>query len=255
MSPCSHPLCNFSQCTAHRCISETVWSIIALCKLWKLFNLSRFRAKSKVRQFFIRKLLYADDAVFVATSTSTLQNLCSSFASAYAEFNTNKSLTKTVVLSQGPSSSPQISINGTVLQSVEKFCYLGSTVDNTNSLKLELEIRIGKAATTFGQPRLRVSSNGKLSIRVEIQVYMVCVISVLVYGSETWTTYRHQERRLGAFHLRCLRSILKLSWRDRVPNTSVLQATGCYDLIIIIRHRRLRCVDHVWRVEDNSLPK
>ena len=37
----------------------------------------------------------------------------------------------------------------------------------------------------------------------------------------TWTTYRRQERRLNAFHMRCLRSILGLSWKDRVFNTPV----------------------------------
>jgi len=41
---------------------------------------------------------------------------------------------------------PQISIIGAVLQSVDKFSYLESTLDNTNSMKSELDIRIGKAA-------------------------------------------------------------------------------------------------------------
>jgi len=72
----------------------------------KLFNLSRFRAKSEVRRLFIRELLYADDAAFVPTSTSTLQNLCSSFVSACAEFNTTISLSKTVCLSQRRYPSP-----------------------------------------------------------------------------------------------------------------------------------------------------
>jgi len=221
----------------------------------KLFDLSRFRAKLKVRRLFIRELLYADDAAFVATSTSNLQNLCSSFASACAEFHTTISLSKTVVLSQGLCSSPHISINGAVLQSVDKFCYLGSTVYNTNSLKLELDIRIGKAATTFGQLRPRVWSNCNLSIRVKIQVYTTCVVGVLLYGCEKWTTRRHQERRLNTFQMRCLRSILGLFWKDRVPNTSILQTTGSYDLITIIRHRRLRWAGHVSRMEDNRLPK
>ena len=221
----------------------------------KLFDLSRFRAKSKVRRLFIRELLHADDAAFVATSTSTLPNLCSSFAGACAKLHTTISLSKPVVLSQGPCSSPHISINGAVLQSVDKFCYLGSTVDNTNSLKSELDIRTGKAATTFGQLRPRAWSNCNLSIRVKIQVYMTCVVSVLLYGCETWTTYRYQERRLNAFHMRCLCSILGLSWKDRVPNTSILQTTGSYDLITTIRHRRLRWAGHVCRMEDNRLPK
>ena len=130
----------------------------------KLFDLSRFRAKSKVRRLFIRELLYADKATFVATSTSTLQNLCSSFASACAEFHTTISLSKAVGLSQGPCSSPHISINGAVLQPDDEFCYQGSTVDNTNSLKPELDIRIGKVATTFGQLCRHIWSNCNLSI-------------------------------------------------------------------------------------------
>ena len=149
-----------------------------------------------------------------------------------------------MVLSQGPCSSPHISINGDLLQSVEKFCYLESTVNNTNSLKSEIDIRIGKAATTFGQLRPRVWSNGNLSMRVKIQVYMACVVGVLLYGYETWSTCRHQKRRLNAFHMRFLRSILGLSWRDHVRNSSVLQMTGSYDLITIIKHRRLRWAGH-----------
>jgi len=55
--------------------------------------------------------------------------------------------------------------------------------------------------------------------------------------------------------MRCLRSILGLSWKDRVSNTSILQTTGSYDLITIIRYRRLRWPGHVCRMEDNRLPK
>ena len=84
---------------------------------------------------------------------------------------------------------------------------------------------------------------------------MSCVVSVLLYGCETWTTYRHQECCLNAFHMRCLRSVSGLSWKDRAPNTSIPQTTGSYDLITITRHRRLRWAGHVCRIEHNRLPK
>jgi len=104
-----------------------------------------------VRQLLIRELLYADDDTSVATSTPTLQNLCSSFDRVCAEFNNTSSLSKTVLLSQGPSSSSKISINGAVLPSVEKLYCQGSTVANTNSLKSELNIRKGKFVHVFGK--------------------------------------------------------------------------------------------------------
>ncbi|KAJ8027685.1 hypothetical protein HOLleu_29701 [Holothuria leucospilota] len=64
-------------------------------------------------------------------------------------------------------------------------------------------------------------------------VYNACVISTLLYGSETWMTYAKQERRLN-FHLRCIRHILGISWEDK---------------------RRLRCLGHIRRMEDGGIPK
>jgi len=94
------------------------------------------------RQLFIRELLYADEAAFMAITTSTLQNLCTSFVNASAELDI--SISKTVLQPQGPSSPLQININVAVLQSVDRLCYLRSTVDNRNFLKSELDIRWGK---------------------------------------------------------------------------------------------------------------
>lgn len=48
-------------------------------------------------------------------------------------------------------------------------------------------------------------------------VYNACVISTLLYGSESWTTYARHERRLNTFHLRCMRRILGISWQDKYP--------------------------------------
>ena len=172
------------------------------------------------RQLFIRELLYADEAAFMAITTPTLQNFCSSFANACAELDI--SISKTVVLPQGPSSPLQININVAVLQSMDRFCYLRSTVDNRSFLKSELDIRWGKAATTLRQRRPRDWSIGSLSIRVKIQVYMACVVSVLLCGCETWTTYRPKNAVLTLFTC----GVFALPWgcpRDCVPNTSVLR--------------------------------
>ena len=87
-----------------------------------------------------------------------------------------------------------IYINGKTLSVVEKFPYLGSTISNTNSLDAELDCRIGKAATTFGRLRQRVWSNRDLSIKLKIRVYVACVLSILLYCSESWTTYRRQDK-------------------------------------------------------------
>ena len=86
-------------------------------------------------------------------------------------------------------------------------------------------------------------------------VYNACIISTLLYGSETWTTYARQEKRLNSFHMRCLRRILGISWQDKIPNTEVLAKAGLPSMFTLLRQRRLRWLGHVRRMEDGRIPK
>ena len=219
-----------------------------------LFNLSRLRAKTKTKRVLIRELLYADDAALVAHSEVHLQNLCERFAKACNDFSMTINL-QTVVMALGTSSPPRIFINGSPLNVVDRFSYLGSIVNSSNNLDDEINQRIGKTSTNFGRLSFRVWKNRHLAIKLKIKVYTACILSVLLYSSKTLCTYRRQENRLKAFHFRCLRSILGVSWRDHVPNSTTLHLTGSYDSITIIRQRRLRWLGHAHRMEDGRLPK
>ena len=221
----------------------------------KLFNLARLRAKTRIKHVMIRELLYADDAAFIAHTEAEVQAMCDAFSAACDEFGLKISISKTVVLAQNTPSIPNVTINGSSLEVVRKFTYLGSTISDDNSLDNELDIRIGRASTTFGRLQSRVWSNRHLSLKLKVRVYMTCVLSVLLYGSESWPAYRWQEHRLNAFHMRCLRSIMGVSWQDRIPNTVVLEQTGAPDMYTLLRQQRLRWTGHVIRMEDSRIPK
>ena len=132
------------------------------------------------------------------------------------------SLKKTNVLAQGAESQPKISVDNYELEAVNQFTYLGSTISSNISLDAEIDKRVGKAATTLARLSSRVWENPKLTNKTKVAVYNACVVSTLLYGSETWTTYARQERRLNSFHMRCLHRILGISWEDKIPNTEVL---------------------------------
>lgn len=138
---------------------------------------------------------------------------------------------------------------------VHHFTYLGSTVTDTLSLDVELDKRIGKAATTLARLTARVWSNPMLTEKAKMAVYNACVISTLLYGGETWTTYARQERRLNTFHMRSLRRILGISWQDKVPNTEVLSRAGLPSMFTLLRQRRLRWLGYVNRMPDGRIPK
>ena len=191
-----------------------------------LFNLARLRAKTRIRRVLIRELLFADDAGLVAHTEAALQRLIDCFAAACTEFGLTISLKKTQVLGQDVSSAPSISIGNHTLEVVDKFTYLGSTISSNLSLDAELNTRIGKAMTVMARLAKRVWDNTMLTVNTKMRVYQACVLSTLLYGSESWTLYSRQERRLNAFHLRCLRRLLGITWQDRVTNTNILAMAG-----------------------------
>ena len=123
------------------------------------------------------------------------------------------------------------------------------------SLAAEISRRIGRATSTMGKLSKRVWENNKLTTNTKTAVYTACVLTTLLYGSETWTTYSQQEQRLNTFHLRCLRRILHITWQDRVPNEEVLERANTQSMFALLSQRRLRWLGHVHRMEEGRLPK
>lgn len=221
----------------------------------KLFNPSRLKAKTKVRQVPIRDMLFADDAAIATHTEDELQYLMDQFSKACDDFGLTISVKKTQILHQGTETNPNITLNNDTLVNVDKFTYLGSTVTCNLSLDVEINQRIAKAATTLGRLSERVWDNNSLTRSTKMGVYRACVLSTLLYGSETWTTYARQERRLNTFHQRSLRRILGISWRDKVTNTDILSMARLPSLLNILRQRRLRWIGHVRRMPDGRIPK
>ena len=85
----------------------------------------------------------------------------------------------------------------------------------------------------------RVLNNPNLTEKTKLCVYQTCVLSSLLYSSETWTTYASHERKLNSFHLRCLRRIMHIKWQDKVPNTEVLKRANINSMFAILSERCL----------------
>ena len=196
----------------------------------KLFNHSRFRAKTKTRTVCLRDFLFADDAAITTHSTSDLQKLINNFSSACTDFGLTISLKKTQVIGQSADSQPNIQIADYTLEVVHDFVYLGSTISDTLSLDTEISRRIGKVATTFSRLTKRVWKSRKLTEYTKIQVYKACVMSTLLYGSESWTLRSYQELRMNSFHMRCLGRILGITWQDKVSNNIILERAGIFSI-------------------------
>ena len=136
--------------------------------------------------------------------------------------------------------------------------YLGSTITSNPSLDIEIYKRTGKAATPLARLTLGVWANVKLTMKTKMVVYNACVVSTLMYSSETWTTYARKEKRFNSFHLRSIRRILGISWQDRVSNAEALSRANLPSMFTMLKQRSAGCVVWVmstaWGVAVSPLP-
>ena len=221
----------------------------------RLFNIRRLKAETKIRHVLIRELLFADDAAIVAHSQADLQQLINSLAKSCDQFGLTISLKKTEIMCQNVNAALEFKIGDYTLNVVEEFTYLGATVNTKLSLDSEINKRIGKASAAMAKLSKKVWENKKLTTRTKMMVYQACVLSTLLYGAESWTTYAVQEQRLNVFHLRCLRRILHITWKDYKTNGEILSKAKMTSIFTILSKHRLRWIGHVRRMPDGRIPK
>eukprot|EP00745_Piridium_sociabile_P040226 TRINITY_DN767_c0_g1_i3.p1 TRINITY_DN767_c0_g1~~TRINITY_DN767_c0_g1_i3.p1 ORF type:complete len:1045 (-),score=247.16 TRINITY_DN767_c0_g1_i3:182-3316(-) len=225
----------------------------------RFFDLRRLKTRTKVLEALVRDFLFADDCALAAHSEPDLQELANCLSAAARSFGLTISLKKTEVLAQPAPGlvlpDPAITIEGTQLNNVDTFTYLGSCITSTCSMDREVSNRISKASASFGRLSARVWNERGLTQKTKIAVYKAVVLTSLLYGCETWTLYRRQVKTLDQFHLRCLRRILRISWQDGVSNTEVLRRAQASGIEALIIRSQLRWVGHVVRMDDSRLPK
>ena len=72
--------------------------------------------------------------------------------------------------------------------------------------------------------------------------------SVALYGSETWTVGKNEERAINAFETWCWRRMLKMKWTDRITNVEVFQKVKEEKLFLkILKNRRHSWIGHTIR--------
>ena len=170
-----------------------------------LFDRSRLKAKTKVLAEFIREAQYVDDITIFSDTAPGLQLLLTEHNSLARQMGLRINTSKTETMCIGKNA--YFFIDDTKLANVTRFKYLGSYVTNDCAMKEELASRIQAASCAFGRLRKRLFDSHNINTKTKIKVYNQCLMPILVYGSETWTLYQHQVRKLRTIQQRHLRLI------------------------------------------------
>ncbi len=149
---------------------------------------------------------------------------------------------------------PTFTLNGCQIKLVDHFKYLGGYISSDGSMKKELSYRISLAA--YALRRLKILwKQQHVQIKTKLTFYNSLVLSVLLYGAESWCCTGDDINRLETFHRRNLREILGVSKLDRLSNEELLKRSGSRSMSHTLRRIRLRWLGHIGRLSDDRLTK
>ena len=94
-----------------------------------------------------------------------------------------------------------------------------------------------------------------MSIREKGKIYRAIILSTLLYSAETWTVYRRHVKKLHAFMMNNLRSIMKNRWQDKVIKIQVLKRALLPSMEELLIRKNLRGTGHRLRMPTDRLPR
>ena len=148
---------------------------------------------------------------------------------------------------------PSVKVGQNRLKAVDEFHYLGGTVSSNCLIDADITSRIAKASAMFGHLSCRLWNTRDVHLSTKLAVYKAVIIPVLLYNCETWMIYRKQFRLLDNFHMRSLRHIAGISWKDRVTNTEVLERCRTRSIEAHIMEAYLRWPGHMARMDEMQI--
>ena len=137
-------------------------------------------------------------------------------------------------------------LEGTPLKLVDKFTYLGSSVESTEK---DIETRLTKAWTAIN--RLSIIWKSDLTDKMKRSFFQAAVTSILLYGCTTWTLTKRLDKKLDGNYTRMLRAILNKSWQQH-PTRHQLYG-HLPPITKTIQVRRTRYAGHCWRSRDELI--
>ena len=136
---------------------------------------------------------------------------------------------------------------GTALENVLRFTYLGSVFSADGLQLYDIRMRVGKVMSRCGKLG-HLFDSPDLGPRLKIRLYKAAVVSLLTYGCESWNLSQEVLRKFNGCNSQMLARITGRSVREEARST-----TASFDLVKTVRVRRLRWLGQILRGDQSRL--
>lgn len=202
----------------------------------------------------LNDLDFADDLCLLSNSISGIQAQLLCLDTAGRDRGLRINIGKTKLMRINENNNTPVMIGGIAIEEVSEFCYLGSTMAKDGGTLEDIKSRVTKARAVYGGLN-KVWNADTISARTKVRIFKACVLSVLLYGSETWRMVQSEFKKLQVFVNRCLRRILRIFWPARVSNEELYSRAEIEPVTALIQKRKWGFIGHTLRRPEDSITR
>ena len=199
----------------------------------------------------LEDLDFADDIALLSSAIKHLQLKTTKLEENAAKVGLKLNAKKCKVMKTNSKNEDKLKVGDNEVEEVESFTYLGANVTKDGGGTADVKRRIALASAQFKRLS-NIWQAGDISRKTKSSLFKCLVLSVLLYGSETWKLTKGEEEKLDTFQNKCLRRIFKIRWQQHVSNKTVLEMAEAEKISEEVRRRRWNWIGHVLRKEKTD---
>ena len=195
-------------------------------------------------------LIFADDIVLIANSTSKLQDMLQDIHDISKPVGLKMHLGKTKIMCNKHVNKDDVIVDGKKIEEVDSYVYLGQMVTKDHDQIQEMKRRIGQGWSAFCKLD-NIMRDKNVPMRLKRKVFNECILPVMTYGCETWSLSNTQLEKLVTTQRKMERIMIGVTLKDRKSTEWIRKQSGLTDIIRSIRESKHRWAGHVARRRDN----
>ena len=192
---------------------------------------------------------FADNIALISRSIQGVQKLLSALEYASNCVGLYLNELKTEHLHKSFTNQPIVDVktlNNSSLRRVDDYKYLGSFISSS-----EKDFQIRKGLAWAACNKLHAIWSSKLTDKIKLLTFHTIIEPILLYGSETWTMSKLQEKRLDGTYTRLLMRVKNLSWKNH-PTLNIIYGDSP-KISDVLRKRRTQFAGHCYRAKNEVI--
>jgi cysteinyl-tRNA synthetase len=143
-----------------------------------------------------------------------------------------------------------IEIEGTKIEQVNEFKYLGVTINNKGKEDTEINQRISAATKLYHTLGKIFIGKKEITRKTKMTVYQTIFRPVLTFGSESWVMTERQKNRMQAIEMKSHRTTLGITKKDHKRNDDIREELRIESITTTIEKNQLKWYGCLIRMAD-----